>query len=77
MTRPESQASATSSDAKKALAKLGIDPNDQRCKENINFSDCGFAATLSPLALLNGLSAFNMVAGARNCHYLQLWRLVA
>jgi hypothetical protein len=62
-----------SREKEKALAKLGIDPNDRRGKENIEWSDCGYAATLSPLGLLNGLSALNMVAGARNQRYLHLW----
>ena len=34
-----------------------------RGTEGIDFSDCGFAGTLSPLGLLNGLCALNMVAG--------------
>jgi len=31
----------------KALAALGVDPDDQRGKENIEWSDCGFAEHLA------------------------------
>jgi hypothetical protein len=48
----------------KALAALGVTADDSRGKENIEWSDCGFAGTLSPLGLLSGLCALNMVAGA-------------
>jgi hypothetical protein len=31
-----------------------------------DFADCGFKAVVTPQGLLNGLGAFNMVAGARS-----------
>jgi hypothetical protein len=52
-----------SREKKKPLAALGIDPDDQRGKENIGWSDCGYVGTSSPFGLLNGLCALNMVAG--------------
>jgi hypothetical protein len=42
----------------------GYDPNDRRGKEGIDLSDYGFTAVVTPQGLLNGLGAFEMVAGA-------------
>jgi hypothetical protein len=49
------------------------DLNAGRGKENIEFSDCGFRAVITPLGLLNGLPAggraLSVVAGARSRLY--------
>jgi hypothetical protein len=47
----------------------GFDPDDRRGHEGISFEDYGFQAVVTPLGLLNGLGAFNMVAGVRSRQY--------
>jgi hypothetical protein len=62
---------------REALAAAGFDANDRRGKEGLTFEDYGFKAVVTPQGLLNGLGAFNMVAGACNQRYLQLWQVAA
>jgi hypothetical protein len=52
-----------SKEKEKPLAALGVTAGDSRGKENIEWSDCGYEGTLSPLGLLNGLCTLNVVAG--------------
>ena len=55
----------------------GFAPDDDRGTEDIDLSDCGFTAVVTPAGLLNGLVAVSLVAGACNQRYLQLWRAAA
>jgi hypothetical protein len=66
--------SLTDHEFEDALAIAYLNDNAKWADEN---EDVWISAVQNPAGLLNGLCAFNMVAGARNHHYLQLWRLAA
>jgi hypothetical protein len=57
---------------RKFFEACGLDANSEDGKEGIEFAACGFAATITPAGLLNGIGALSVVAGARNKLYRRL-----